>query len=248
MNILVCVSRVPDTSTKILVGSDGKSIDDKGVKFIINPYDEFALEEALRVKERFGGSVVTITVGSESSKEIIRTALAMGADRAVLVKKEGFFDSYFVAKNIAEFAKEFKPDIIFCGRQSVDYDSLQIPAIIGELLGIPSVSVVSKIIYDTDKLIAERDIEGGKEIYEVPIPCVISTQKGLNEPRYPKLPDILKSKSKPIDEKEALDIPPKIEIVSMEIPLRARKNKIFGENDDEIFEVVRLLHEEAKII
>lgn len=248
MNILVCISRVPDTATKILVGPAGNSIDDKGVKFIINPYDEFALEEGLRVKERFGGNVVTITVGPDSSKEIIRTALAIGADRAVLIKKEGFFDSYFAAKNIAEFAKEFKPDIIFCGRQSVDYDSLQVPSMIGEFLGIPSISVVSKITYESDKLITERDIEGGKEIYEVPLPCVISAQKGLNEPRYPKLPDILKAKSKPIEEKEPLDVSQKVEIVSLEIPLRARKNKIFGESDEEISEIARLLHEEAKII
>lgn len=248
MNILVCISCVPDTAAKILVGTDGKSIDDKGVKFIINPYDEFALEEGLRVKERFGGSVVTITVGPDSSKEIIRTALAMGADRAVLIKKDGFFDSYLVAKNIAEFAKEFNPNIIFCGRQSVDYDSLQVPSMIGELLGIPSVSVVSKITYDFDKLITERDIEGGKETYEVSLPCVISAQKGLNEPRYPKLPDILKAKSKPIEEKEALDILQKIEIVSIEIPYLARKNKIFGETEQDISEVVRLLHEEAKVI
>lgn len=248
MNILVCISRVPDTATKIIVGPEGKFIDEKGVKFIINPYDEFALEEGLRLKEKFGGTVVTITIGPESSKEIIRTALAMGADRAVLVKKESFFDSYFVAKNIAEYAKEFKPDIIFCGRQSVDFDSLQVPSMIAEFLGLPSVLVVSKITYNTDKLTAERDVEGGKEIFEVPLPCVISTQKGLNEPRYPKLPDILKAKSKPIDVIEPIDTEQKIEIIGMEIPLRARKNNIFGDSDEEIAKVVRLLHEEAKII
>ncbi len=248
MNILVCISRVPDTATKIIVGADGKSIDDKGVKFIINPYDEFALEEGLRLKEKFGGKVVTITVGSDASKEAIRSALAMGADSAVLVKTEGYFDSFFVAKNIAEYAKEFNPDIIICGRQSVDFDSFQVPSMIAEFLDLPSVSVVSKLTIDGVKVIAERDVEGGKEVVETTLPCVVSAQKGLNEPRYPKLPDILKAKSKPIEERQPIPTELKVEIVGMEIPLRARKNKIVGDSDDEIAEIVRLLHEEAKII
>ncbi len=248
MNILVCISRVPDTATKIIVGPDGKSIDDKGVKFIINPYDEFALEEGLRLKEKFGGKVVTITVGPEASKEVIRSALAMGADSAVLVKTEGYFDSFFVAKNIAEYAKEFNPDIILCGRQSVDFDSLQVPAMVAEFLDLPSVSVVSKLTIEGNKVIAERDIEGGKEVVETSLPCVISAQKGLNEPRYPKLPDILKAKNKPIEERVPVETELKVEVIGMEIPLRARKNKIVGDTDEDITEIVRLLHEEAKII
>lgn len=248
MNILVCISRVPDTATKIIVGPDGKSIDDKGVKFIINPYDEFALEEGLRLKEKFGGKVVTITVGPDASKEVIRSALAMGADSAVLVKTEGYFDSFFVAKNIAEYAKEFNPDIILCGRQSVDFDSLQVPAMVAEFLDIPSISVVSKLSIDGNKVVAERDIEGGKEVITTTLPCVISAQKGLNEPRYPKLPDILKAKNKPIEERIPVKTELKVEVIGMEIPLRARKNKIVGDTDEDITEIVRLLHEEAKII
>lgn len=248
MNILVCISRVPDTATKIIVGPDGKSIDDKGVKFIINPYDEFALEEGLRLKEKFSGKVVTITVGPDASKEVIRSALAMGADSAVLVKTEGYFDSFFVAKNIAEYAKEFNPDIILCGRQSVDFDSLQVPAMVAEFLDIPSISVVSKLSIDGNKVVAERDIEGGKEVITTTLPCVISAQKGLNEPRYPKLPDILKAKNKPIEERIPVKTELKVEVIGMEIPLRARKNKIVGDTDEDITEIVRLLHEEAKII
>ncbi len=248
MNILVCLSRVPDTATKILVGGDGKSIDEKGVKFIINPYDEFALEEALRTKEKFGGTVVTITVGPDSSKEVIRTALAMGADRAVLIKTDGYFDSNFAARNISEYAKEFKPDIIFCGRQSVDFDSFQVPAMIAELLNIPCISIVSKLTIEGDKVVAERDIEGGKEIYETKLPCVISAQKGLNEPRYPKLPDILKAKNKPLEERNPIAMQPQVEVVDMTIPLRSRKNIIVGDSDEEIERIVQLLHEDAKII
>ncbi|MCX7909398.1 MAG: electron transfer flavoprotein subunit beta/FixA family protein [Ignavibacteria bacterium] len=248
MNILVGISRVPDTATKIFVGADGKSIDEKGVKFIINPYDEFALEEGLRLKEKYGGTVVTITVGPESSKEVIRSALAMGADKAVLIKSEGYFDSYFVAKNIANYARQFIPDIIFFGRQSVDYDSLMIPAMVSEFLELPLVTIVSKLTIDNNKVIAERDVVGGKEVIETSLPCVISAQKGLNEPRYPKLPDILKSKNKPIEEITPEQTPSMVEIIKMEIPLRSRKNKIVGDSDEEIAEIVRLLHEEAKII
>ncbi|ROL58146.1 electron transfer flavoprotein beta subunit/FixA family protein [Bacteroidetes/Chlorobi group bacterium MS-B_bin-24] len=248
MNILVGISRVPDTATKIIIGADGKSIDEKGVKFIINPYDEFALEEGLRLKEKYGGTVVTITVGPEASKEVIRSALAMGADRAVLIKTEGFFDSFFAAKNIANYAKQFNPEIIFFGRQSVDFDSLMVPAMVAEFLGLPSITIVSKLTIDGTKVVAERDVVGGKEIVETTLPCVISAQKGLNEPRYPKLPDILKAKNKPIEEITPEQLEPKVEILGMEIPLRARKNKIVGDSDQEIAEIVKLLHEDAKVI
>lgn len=248
MNILVGISRVPDTATKIYIGSDGKSIDEKGVKFIINPYDEFALEEGLRLKEKFGGTVVTITVGADSSKEIIRSALAMGADRAVLVKSEKIFDSFFVAKNISNYARQFNPDIILFGRQSVDFDSLMVPAMVSEFLDLPLVTIVSKLTIEGSKVSAERDVVGGKEIVETKLPCVISAQKGLNEPRYPKLPDILKAKNKPIEEITPEQTEDLMEILKMEIPLRTRKNKIVGEDDSEIAEIVRLLHEEAKII
>jgi electron transfer flavoprotein beta subunit len=248
MNILVGISRVPDTATKIFIGPDGKSIDEKGVKFIINPYDEFALEEGLRLKEKFGGTVVTITVGPEASKEVIRSALAMGADRAALVKTDGFFDSYFAAKNIANYAKQFNPDIILFGRQSVDFDSLMVPAMVSEFLGLPLITIVSKLTVDGNKVVAERDVVGGKEVVEASLPCVISAQKGLNEPRYPKLPDILKAKNKPIEEITPEQTQPMVEILNMEIPLRSRKNKIVGDSDEEIAEIVRLLHEDAKII
>jgi len=248
MNILVGISRVPDTATKIFIGPDGKSIDEKGVKFIINPYDEFALEEGLRLKEKFGGTVVTITVGPEASKEVIRSALAMGADRAALVKTDGFFDSHFAAKNIANYAKQFNPDIILFGRQSVDFDSLMVPAMVSEFLGLPLITIVSKLTVDGNKVVAERDVVGGKEVVEASLPCVISAQKGLNEPRYPKLPDILKAKNKPIEEITPEQTQPMVEILNMEIPLRSRKNKIVGDSDEEIAEIVRLLHEDAKII
>jgi electron transfer flavoprotein beta subunit len=248
MNILVCISRVPDTTTRILVGGDGVSIDTQGVKFIVNPYDEYAIEEGLRLREKNGGTVTAICVGPDSAKEQLRTALAMGVDKAVLVKTEKSFDSYFAAKNISSVAKELNPDIIFLGRQSIDFDSFQLPSYLAELLDLPSVSVVSKLTIEGNKVTAERDIEGGKEIVETELPCIISAQKGLNDPRYPKLPDIMKAKSKPIEEKQPIETENKVSILGMEIPSRKRIGKILTDSDTDIDEIVKSLHEEAKII
>jgi electron transfer flavoprotein beta subunit len=248
MNILVCISRVPDSATRILVGSDGRTIDTQGVKFVVNPYDEFAIEEGLRLKEKNGGTVTAICIGPETAKEQLRTSLAMGVDKAVLVKTDKEFDSFFAAKNIAEYAKQMNPDIIFMGRQSIDFDSLQVPSLVGELLDLPSVSVVSKITYEESKVIAERDIEGGKEVVEATLPCIISAQKGLNDPRYPKLPDIMKARSKPIEEIEPVEQEAKVSVSKIEIPVKQRAGIILGNEDKDIDELVRLLHEEAKVI
>ncbi|HAW07569.1 MAG TPA: electron transfer flavoprotein subunit beta [Bacteroidetes bacterium] len=249
MNILVAASRVPDTTTKILIGNDGKSIDNNNVKFILNPYDEYALEEALQIREKNSGRVVAITVGPTENQETLRNALAMGADDAVHIKsKDENFDSFFVAKNIANYAKSFNPDLILMGKQSIDFDSLQVPSILAELLDLPVITIVTKLNLDNTKVIAEREVEGGKEIVESSLPCIISAQKGLNDPRYPKLPDIMKAKKKTIEEIPAQAYDNKVEVISMELPLRQRLNKIFNASDDEIKEVVRLLHEESKLI
>lgn len=248
MKILVCVSKVPDTTTKIVIGDDKKSIDNKGVKFILNPYDEFAVEEALRIKEKFGGEVTVLNVGDDSSQDILRTALAMGCDNAVIIKTNDNPDSFQVAHNIANYAKSFNPDIILMGKQSIDFDSAQVPSMTAEILNIPSVSVVSKLTIDGQKAIAERDIEGGKEVVELTLPCLISAQKGLNEPRYPKLPDIMKAKKKPLEEFNYEKIDPSIEIINLTLPEKARVGKIVGNSEQEINEIVNLLHQDAKVI
>ncbi|MDX9789786.1 MAG: electron transfer flavoprotein subunit beta/FixA family protein [Candidatus Kapaibacterium sp.] len=247
MNILVFVSRVPDTATKIFVGSDGKSIDSKGVKYILNPYDEFALEEGLRLREKNGGTVSAVTVGASESSEILRTALAMGADNAVIIKGENF-DSYQTAHNLAEYAKSNGFDLILTGKQSVDFDSLQVPSMVATMLDIPSVSVVSKLEINGGNVTAERDVEGGRELLETTLPCLISCQKGLNEPRYPKLPDIMKAKKKPINEIDAKAIEPSIVITGMELPSNQRVGKILGDSESDINEIVRSLHQDAKVI
>lgn len=246
MNIVVCISQVPDTTTKITVAPDGKKISSAGVKFILNPYDEFAIEEGLQLRTKYGGTVTAVTVGGDSAKEILRTALAMGVDKAILIKDDERDDSFVVAQNLTEAARG--ADIVIMGRQSIDFDSYGMAAMTAELLDIPSVSMVSKLSIDGAKAVAECDIDGGKETIELSLPCIISVQKGLNEPRYPKLPDIMKAKSKPIEERSSVSVPSRVQTLAMELPKTSRIGKILGDSDADIQELVRLLHEEAKAI
>ena len=220
MNIVVCISQTPDTTTKVTVDDDGKHIATKGVKFILNPYDEFAVEEGLRLREANGGSVTLLNVGSDAAKETIRLGLAMGAEKAILIKDEEKADSFSVAKKLASVLSDMNPDLILLGRQSIDYDSAQMGPALAEMLDMPSVSFVSKLEIDGATIRAERDIEGGKEVVETSLPCVITAQKGLNDPRYPKLPDIMKAKSKPIEEKEAEAVAPRVEPVALKMPIQ----------------------------
>ena len=248
MNILVCISQVPDTTAKIQVSGDGKSIEKTGIKFILNPYDEFAIEEGLRLRERFGGTVIALTVGSETSKEILRTALAMGVDKAGIVKTDDMLDSYNVAENIAGYAKSISPDLVIFGRQSIDFDSSGMAPMVAEMLDLPSISVVSSWNIENNAITAERDIEGGKEVLTCSIPCVISAQKGLNDPRYPKLPDIMKAKSKPIEEIASCHGSALVSLTSMVLPSSKRVGMIVGDSEAEIASVVTALHEQAKVI
>lgn len=248
MNILVCISQVPDTTTKVAVGPDGTSMNPAGVKFILNPYDEFALEEGLRQREKHGGAVTAVSVGPDSVKEVLRTALAMGVDAATHVKDDQRADSFVVASSIAELVKETSPDLVIFGRQSIDFDSFQLPSMVAELLGWADVPMVSTLAIDGTNLTAESDIEGGKYAITCALPCVISAQKGLNDPRYPKLPDIMKAKSKPIAERAASGAAARTTTVSMTLPVTKRLNKVLGDSDADLRELVRLLHEEAKVI
>jgi electron transfer flavoprotein beta subunit len=248
MNILVCISQVPDTTAKIQVSGDGKTIEKTGIKFILNPYDEFAIEEGLRLRERFGGTVTALTIGPETSKEILRTALAMGVDKAGIVKTDDILDSYNVAENIAGYAKSISPDLVIFGRQSIDFDSSGMAPMVAEMLDLPSISVVSSWNIENNAITAERDIEGGKEVLTCSVPCVISAQKGLNDPRYPKLPDIMKAKSKPIEEIASCHGSALVSLTSMALPSSKRVGMIVGDSEAEIASVVTALHEQAKVI
>lgn len=248
MKIVVALSHVPDTATKIKISQDRKTIDPAGVSFIINPYDEFAIEEALRTKEKFGGEVIIITYGNDSAKESIRKALAMGADKGILIKGELNIDSLSVAEALASEISVLQPDIIFCGKQSVDYDSSAVGQMLAELLNYSVISTVVKLEIENGKVKAEREVEGGIEIVESTTPVVITAQKGLNEPRYASLRGIMAAKSKPIEEKTFEIKSNKLVVNDLRLPDSRRKSKIVGTDASAVPELVKLLREEAKVI
>lgn len=249
MKIIVCVSLVPDSTTKVKISDSKKSIDENGVSYILNPYDELAVEEALKLKEKNGGEVTAISFGTDKSKEAIKKAFQMGADKGVLIKSGSpDFDSYTVSKNLADFIKPLNPDIVLFGKQSIDFDGLLVPSMVSELLGIPCISVVVKLDITDGKVTAEREVEGGKEIVESTLPIVIGAQKGINDPRYPNLKSIMAAKSKPIEEIAATYSGNKTEITEMNLPPAKASGKIFVNGKDDVSELVRLLREEAKVI
>ena len=248
MKIAVCVSHVPDTAAKINVGADEKSIDKNGVSFIINPYDEYAVEEALKTKEALGGEVVVISLGGDEVKETIRKALAMGADSGVHLKNDGYFDSYATATALAEELKAQNAELVFFGKQSIDFDSGVVGQMVAEMLGYNSVSVVVDLKIEGNNIRAEREIEGGKEVVETTLPAVITAQKGLNEPRYASLRGIMQAKKKTIEEKEAQTGESRVELLKMRKPAPKAPGKILGSDATAVPELVRLLKEEAKVI
>jgi len=248
VNIVVCINHVPDTETRVKVGPDGKTIDRTSVNYILNPYDEFAIEECLRLKEKGGGEVSAISLGGDSHKETLRKALSIGVDKAIFLKDESPRDSFAVAKALAEMIKELSPEIIFFGKQSIDYDDSQVGTMVAELLGLPSASVIVKLEISGGVAVAHREIEGGHEVVEVKLPAVFMAQKGLNEPRYPSLKGIMAAKSKPIQERTAPAVESRVQVLSMRNPPPKSAGKIVGTDASAVRELVHLLHEEAKVI
>lgn len=248
MKIAVCISHVPDTATKIKIGQDEKSIDTIGVTYIINPYDEFAVEEALKTKEKFGGEVIAISLGNDANKETIRKALAMGVDKGVLLKSDSQKDSVSVAKALADEIKNQECEIVFCGKQSVDYDNSIVPQLTAEILSYNCITVVVDLKIDDNKVIAEREIEGGKEVVESELPIIISTQKGLNEPRYASLKGIMSAKKKVIEEKPAAESNNYTEVLELHKPPSKQPGRIIGTDASAVPELVRILREEIKVI
>ncbi|HOI30814.1 MAG TPA: electron transfer flavoprotein subunit beta/FixA family protein [Melioribacteraceae bacterium] len=248
MKIAVCISHVPDTAAKINISSEGKGIDPAGVTYVLNPYDEFAIEEALKTKEKTGGETVAISLGGEANKETLRKALAMGVDEAVLLKDDSYRDSLAVAKALAEEIKNQNAELVFFGKQSVDFDNSVVGQITSEILGYNCISVVVGFTLDGQKITAEREIEGGKEVVESSLPAVITAQKGLNEPRYASLKGIMAAKKKVIAEKTITAAANFVEIVGMKRPAPKQAGKIIGTDASAVPELVRLLREEAKVI
>jgi electron transfer flavoprotein beta subunit len=210
MNIFVCVKQVPDTETKVKPNGDGSFIETDSIKWIMNPYDEFAVEQALLVKAANAGSTVTVVrVGAEKDTEALRTALAMGADEAVLVEAGDNLDSYATAKALkGAIEKTGKtPDLVLTGKQAIDDDCMQVPSILGEMMNLPSVTVIVGFEQNGEAITVKREIEGGAlEVYELKTPCVLATNKGINTPRYASLPGIMKAKRKPLAKHSLADV------------------------------------------
>jgi electron transfer flavoprotein beta subunit len=259
MKIVVCMKQVPDTETRVRIAPEGNAISETDVNWIVSPYDEFAIEEALRIKEAKGGEVVLVAVGPDRAQSALRTGLAMGADSAVHVKDAALdaADALGTARALAAAIKTLAPfDLVLCGQQGVGGDNSQIPGLLGELLDLPQVTVAVKIEVQDGKAVVEREIEGGRETWETSLPAVVSAQKGLNEPRYASLKGIMAAKKKSVQTVEAaglgLDaaaIAPRVKVVSMELPpARAAVRMIEGDPETQAQELIRLLHEEAKVI
>ena len=249
MKIIVCIKRVPDTEARIKISGDGTSIDAAGVKYVTSPYDEFAIETALRIKEAKGaGEVIAISLGEASSAEQLRSALAMGADRAILLKGEPTLDGSATAKALAAEIKTHTPDLVLCGMKAVDNDQQQVGIMLAEYLDLPCVSVVAELELEEGKAVGHREIEGGVEIVEVPLPAVVTVTKGKHEPRYPSLKGIMAAKKKPLEEKDAQVGEPRMKVQSIAPPADRAAGKIVGNGADAVPELVRLLKEEAKVL
>jgi electron transfer flavoprotein beta subunit len=252
VNILVCVKRVPDTATKIKIGGDGKNIDEAGVQFVLNPYDEFAVEEAIKLKEKAGkGEVTVLSIGGADTQTVLRNALAMGADKGIHVKDDvKRRDPASIAKTIAKVAEGLnpKPDLIFCGRQAVDSQALTVGPMLATFLGMPCVTDIVKLTLEGTKATVEREIEGGHEVVEVELPALFTTNKGLNEPRYASLKGIMAAKKKPIQEMTVPFAEERTTVRKMEYPPERKGGKIVGQGPEAVPELVRLLKEEAKAL
>ncbi len=250
MKIAVCVSHVPDTATKINIAANGKEIDQAGVSYIINPYDEFAVEEALKTKEALSDDceVIAISVGNDVNKETIRKALAMGVDSGVLLKTESQMDSYGISKALAEEIKTLGCELVFMGKQSVDFDNQVVGQMTSAILDYSCVSVVVDFKIDGTNITCEREIEGGKEVVSTELPCIITAQKGLNEPRYASLKGIMAAKKKTIEEKPAIETESNIEVIQLKKPEAKNPGRILGTDSSAVPELVKLLREEAKVI
>ena len=263
MNIIVCMKQVPDTETLIKIKPDGSGIVTDDIKYVMNPYCEFAVEEALRIKEKFGGQAILVTMGPQRAVEALRTGLAMGADRSIHLNDPAFegADGLATAKALAEVIKKETFDLILCGKQAVDDDLAQVGPSLAELLNLPHATLITKLelLPDKKKAKVEREVEGGREVVEVNLPAVFTCQKGLNEPRYASLPGIMKAKKKEVKliDLAALGIPAdqvgaagsKTKILRYTRPPSRPPGKVLsGEVLDAAKNLVRLLREEAKVI
>ncbi len=260
MKIVVCIKHVPDTEARIRIGPDGASIDEAGIKMVISPYDEFAVEEALRVREAAGGEVVLVSAGREAAQASLRQGLAMGADRAVLVQdaRLDFADALTRARALAEAVRPEAPDLVFCGKYGVGTDEGQTGPILAELLDLPHAGAVARLELREGTFTAYRGIEGAVEVLEGRLPALVTWDKTDHEPRYASLKGIMAAKKKPLAVRSPVGASPahdrgessaRLTWERLELPPARQGGRILeGDPDEVVRELVRLLREEAKVI
>ena len=245
MKILVCISNVPDTTSKITFTDNNSSFNTSGIQYIINPYDEIALSKAVDLAEGGKATITVLHVGDASSEATIRKALAVGADEAIRVDAPAR-DAEFVAHQIAAYAKENQFDLILTGRESIDYNSTKVQAYVAELLNIPSVSIAKKLTIDGNTATIDREIEGGKEVLTASLPIVVGTAEGVAETKIPNMRGIMSARSKPLTVIAAVDVPQLSAIKSYETPAPRGAVKLIDK--DQVSQLVEFLHNEAKVI
>jgi electron transfer flavoprotein beta subunit len=257
MNLYVLLKRTFDTEEKITISRN--AISEDGAEFIINPYDEYGVEEAIQIRDSQGGDVTVISVGGEEAEKQLRTALAMGADKAVLINIEDDLetgDEYSTARIVAQYLKDKDVDLIFAGNVAIDGGSGQVGPRVADLLDIPYVTTITKIQVDGESVSIVRDVEGDSEKIETTLPLLVTAQQGLNEPRYPSLPGIMKAKKKPLEELELddldldeEDVEAKTKTIEVYLPPKKEAGRVLdGELKDQVKELVNLLFSEAKVI
>ncbi|KML34397.1 electron transfer flavoprotein subunit beta/FixA family protein [Rossellomorea marisflavi] len=257
MNIYVLLKRTFDTEEKISI-QNGRIAED-GAEFIINPYDEYAVEEAIQVRDNHGGDVTVVTVGGEESEKQLRTALAMGADKAVLINTEDDLDhgdQFTTATILAEYLKDQEVDLILAGNVAIDGGSGQVGPRVAEQLDIPFVTTITKLEIAGETVTVTRDVEGDSEVIETSLPLLVTAQQGLNEPRYPSLPGIMKAKKKPLEELELddldleeEDVEAKTKTIEIYLPPKKEAGRVLeGDVAVQVSELVQLLRTEAKVI
>lgn len=245
MNILVCISNVPDTTSRITFSNDQTALNTTGLQYIVNPYDEIALSKAIGLAEGGKGTVTVINVGEANTEATIRKTLAIGADEAVRVDALPR-DAWFVAHQVAAYAKDKQFDLILTGRESIDYNGSQVAAFVGELLGIPSVSTAKKIDVEAGTATVEREIEGGKEILSISLPFIAGAAEGVAEPRIPNMRGIMSARTKPLTVIEAVDVPVLSKVIKYETP--EPRGSVTLVDSNEVEKLVDLLHNKARVI
>jgi electron transfer flavoprotein beta subunit len=245
MNILVCITHVPDTTSRIQFTDNNTKFDKTGVQFIIGPYDDYALARAVELRDQSGGKLTVLNVGEAETEPTLRKALAIGADAAIRVNASPE-DSYFVAKQIAHYAKEGDYNLILMGRESIDFNGGMVHGMVGELLGMPSVSPVMKLDVEGNKAKLSREIEGGKEYLEVELPFIAGCQEPIAEWKIPNMRGIMSARTKPLQVVDAVDANTSSEVKTYSLP--PAKGEVKLVDKDNVEELVRLLKNEAKVL